>query len=107
MTHDVPIRGQPATTQGIAQGAASRGGDAKADGSAGVAFRALLDELATKAQALEQRSQSVEAASQLAGAVQGARDSLSDALSLHQRMLEAYREALQQSRAPHDDPRKP
>ena len=61
-----------------------------------VAFQALLDELANKARELEQSSLSIAGPKDLAGAVGRAEVSLHEALSLGDRLLEAYRQALQQ-----------
>lgn len=61
----------------------------------GVAFRALLDQLADRAKELEKTSTKSVGASELAGAVEEARDSLQDALQL----IEAYRANAQQSAA--------
>lgn len=59
----------------------------------GAAFRALLDSLADRAKELEKTSTGAVDADQLSGAVDAARGSLQDALSL----IEAYRANLQQS----------
>ncbi len=61
----------------------------------GAAFRALLDSLADRAKELEKTSTKPVSANDLAGAVEEARDSLQDALSL----IEAYRANVQQSAA--------
>jgi flagellar hook-basal body complex protein FliE len=65
----------------------------------GVAFRALLDELELKARDLQQQSRSLERPEDLADAVQGAKASLDDALSIRDRLLEAFRQAQQQDHA--------
>ncbi|MDZ4772656.1 MAG: hypothetical protein SGI72_05920 [Planctomycetota bacterium] len=61
----------------------------------GAAFRALLDSLADRAKELEKTSAKPVDANELAGAVDEARDSLQDALSL----IEAYRANVQSSSA--------
>jgi hypothetical protein len=61
----------------------------------GVAFRALLDQLADRAKELEKTSTKPVGASELAGAVEEARDSLQNALDL----IEAYRANVQQTGA--------
>ena len=63
----------------------------------GAAFRALLERLEERTRELEEQSQSVKDASGLAGAVDTARASLEEAVSLSDQLLEAYREARQQS----------
>lgn len=65
--------------------------------AAGPAFHALLEELQMKAAELERTSQGADDADLLAGAVDTARSSLEDALSLSDQLLEAYREARQQT----------
>lgn len=80
-------------------GAGATGGTPQAPSPAtkdgGAAFRALLDQLADRAKELEKTSAKPVGASELAGAVEEARDSLQDALSL----IEAYRANVQQSAA--------
>ena len=61
----------------------------------GPAFRALLESLQEKAKSLQHDSQHVDRPEELSQAVDRARASLSDALSLSDRLLEAYREAVQ------------
>ncbi len=68
--------------------------------SEGVAFKALLEKLEERARALEETTKTVDDATNLAGAVEGARASLEDALSLSDQLLEAYREARQQTDLP-------
>jgi len=57
------------------------------------AFRVLLDKLQAQARELEEKSQAVEAPEHLAEAVDMARASLDDALSLSDQLLERFREA--------------
>lgn len=59
------------------------------------AFEVLLERLTTRAAELEQRSQRVETPEQVGQAVDAARASLEDALTLGERLLEAYRHARQ------------
>lgn len=68
--------------------------------AASPSFRVLLERLQSKAQALEEASQSVEDPENLAQAVEDARDSLEEAGDLGQRLLEAWREARTQGRLP-------
>ena len=57
------------------------------------AFRVLLERLQEQAHELAEKSKGVDGAAELSGAVDVARASLDDALSLSDRLLEAYREA--------------
>lgn len=61
------------------------------DAGQGVAFRALLEQLADRAKALEESSTKPMKADDLAGAVDRAHESLQDALSLSNQLIEAYR----------------
>ncbi len=62
------------------------------------AFEALLERLTTRAAELEQKTKTLSAPEQLPGALDAARSSLEDALTLGEELLEAYRVA--QHRAP-------
>lgn len=66
----------------------------------GIAFRALLERLERDARALEQDSGRIQDPKDLAGAVDRAHASLQDALTLGDRLIEAYREALAQKSTP-------
>jgi hypothetical protein len=70
------------------------------DPARGIAFRALLEQLDRDARALEQHSTAIRDAEELAGAVDRAGTSLQDALSLGDRLLEAYRATLARSEGP-------
>jgi len=85
-----PLRGvQPA---GGAE--RTRPHDPKANAATGgPAFRALLAELQERATALHESSQDVADPAELKGAVDAARATLQDALSLGDQVLEAYRSA--------------
>jgi len=61
------------------------------------AFEALLEKLQSHAQVLGEKSQQVSDPEHLSGAVEAAKASLDDAVSLGDRLLEAYREARQQT----------
>jgi hypothetical protein len=63
----------------------------------GPAFEALLEKLQAQAEGLRQKSEELSEPSQLASAVDMARSSLDDALSLSQQLLEAYRADVQKS----------
>ncbi len=63
----------------------------------GVVFKALLEKLEERARALEETTKTVDDATNLAGAVEGARASLEDALSLGEELLESYRQSRHQS----------
>jgi flagellar hook-basal body complex protein FliE len=65
----------------------------------GAAFQALLERLETQARELAAQSQTIESPEQLTGAVDRAHASLQDALSLGDRLLEAYRESLARASA--------
>ncbi len=60
-------------------------------------FEILLERLQTHTQELDEKSQQVSDPEHLSGAVEAAKASLDDAVSLSDRLLEAYREARQQS----------
>jgi len=62
---------------------------------AGPAFRALLEQLKSGAQDLTRASEALEKPEELAGAVDRARATLDDALSLGDQLLEAFRAANQ------------
>ena len=66
-------------------------------GETSPSFEALLEKLQTHAQVLGEKSQQVSDPEQLSGAVEAAKASLDDAVSLGDRLLEAYREARQQT----------
>lgn len=83
-----------ATNVGSATGP-SQGAGAKSSAASGMAFRALLDQLADRAKALEATSEKPVDARDLAGAVEQAHGSLQDALQLSAQLLEAYRANLQ------------
>ena len=65
------------------------------------AFQVLLDRLQQRARELEETRETVDDPARLAGAVDSARASLADALSLGEELLEAYRQAQSQT-PPHD-----
>ncbi len=67
--------------------------------AAGAAFHALLERLETQARELEAQSRSIESPKDLTGAVDRAHASLQDALSLGDRLVEAYKEALARNQA--------
>ncbi|QDU86547.1 hypothetical protein Pla163_36980 [Planctomycetes bacterium Pla163] len=78
------------STTGAADDAQRTSGPATS--SDGALFRALLDQLAGSAEKLRQSEGSVTDAASLAGAVEDARSTLDDALSLQEQLLEAYRQ---------------
>jgi len=80
---------------------ATQGTGASTDSlAAGAAFQALLEKLETHARELEAQSKSIENPKDLTGAVDRAHASLQDALSLSDRLVEAYRQALAHAKAP-------
>ena len=88
-----PIPNDPLRQAGIDPASAAGAGKAKktSDPESSAAFRALLDSLAQKAANLDETSQSLGAPDELASAVDDARKSLEDAMSLGDQLLEAYR----------------
>ncbi|MEM9800492.1 MAG: hypothetical protein AAGA20_09200 [Planctomycetota bacterium] len=89
-----PGEPQLAGTQGAGQSQ-----PASADPAAGAAFRALLERLEAKSRALGEASESVDDPHRLAAAVEDARTSVADAVSLGSDLLEAYRAAQQRAAA--------
>jgi len=83
-----PLRG----LEGAAPSSPSKAGAARKSGES-PAFRVLLDKLQAQARELEEKSQAVDAPEHLAEAVDLARASLDDALSLSDQLLESFREA--------------
>lgn len=81
----------------VAQGDGPRGSSASGASANGAVFQALLERLASSTQRLEAREESVTDATSLAGAVEDARQTLGDALSLKEQLLEAYRQRRAQS----------
>lgn len=74
---------------------------ARADGGGAIAFKALLDELEQRAQALDLESRKDLTKDDLAGAVDNARVSLQQMLSLKDQLLEAWQASqLEQPHAP-------
>lgn len=86
MSENLPIQGlRPASEPARpAEGVQSQGG---------AQFRALLDRLQREAASLQQNSGELEDPAALAGAVDQAGSTLSDARSLGDQLLEAYRAA--------------
>ena len=60
-------------------------------------FEVLLERLQTHTQELDEKNQQVSDPKRLSGAVEAAKASLDDAVSLGDRLIEAYREAKLQS----------
>jgi hypothetical protein len=96
MVENIP--GQVPVSRGAAPGkqAASIGAGAAAGGAA---FHALLEKLESNARELELQSRSIQNPKELTGAVDRAHASLQDVLTLGDRLLEAYREALARQQA--------
>jgi len=82
----------PAPLQGPGPGAAQR----SAEGQSGASFRALLEQLEQRADALEERSRSELQPEDLPEAVDEARASMQDALRLSTELLEAWRQSRHQ-----------
>ena len=98
MTHDPNLRGV-----GPAAGLSPHEGPQRprqTDGTGGAAFRVLLDDLQEKTRRLKEDGAALSEPADLAGAVDRARVSIDDALSLSDQLLEAYRAAQQQATPP-------
>jgi hypothetical protein len=78
-------------SRGITPGQPNKPDSAEATG--GPAFHALLEKLQQSARSLSADSEKVEKPDELSGAVDRARSTLNDALSLSDQLLEAYRQA--------------
>ena len=63
------------------------------DKSAGVEFRAMLERLETRASDLAEKTEQDDGPDELGRAVDSARESLEEALTLKDQLLEAYRQA--------------
>lgn len=98
MTQDPSIHGV-----GAAQGPSPGGGSQRTSGG-GTAFRVLLERLEGGARRLQESGDSPLAPEELAGAVDRARATLDDALSLGDQILEAYRAAVQRDEPEEGDP---
>jgi len=96
MTSDVPAAGGPQPVRGP-DAPSKRTAQAPADGPA---FQVLLEKLEQQAAGLRAKSAGLERPEDLAGAVEEARESLEDALSLGAELLEAYRAARRAPPAP-------
>lgn len=79
--------------------ATSQGASPAGPAAAGIAFQALLERLEGHARELEAQTQNIGDSKELAGAVDRAHASLQDALSLSDRLVEAYRAALARPKA--------
>lgn len=88
---------QPPTIQSLNRAQAGTGNSAvQGPSRGGPAFEALLEKLDSHAAELHRKGAAVQNTDHLANAVDSARDTLVDALTLGDQLLEAYREALQQ-----------
>ena len=99
MVHDLP------STSGLGplkSGATARTSPPANPGTAtaGAAFQALLERLEEQARELRASTSAIEGPRDLAGAVDRAHASLQDALTLSDRLVEAYREVLAQPKVP-------
>ncbi len=102
MTDPLPSNrpvGGPDKTRGVGPVSA---GEQRTEAAGGPQFQALLDKIETHARDLADQSRAVEKPEQLAGAVDSARESLEDVLSLKDQLLEAYQQARRQDRAAED-----
>lgn len=94
-----PILNTGAAGAAKAAGSTTRPATPAGPAAAGIAFQALLERLEGHARELEAQTQSIGDSKELAGAVDRAHASLQDALSLSDRLVEAYREALARPKA--------
>ncbi len=91
MDDRIPIQGGPGPIRGV-EPATQKPATAP---EAGPAFRVLLEQLEQQAQGLTRASEGLDEPKELAGAVDRARATLDDALSLGDQLLEAFRAANQ------------
>src|SRR5689334_15061618 len=96
MVENIPNQ-VPASRAAAPAGPAPKSASAAA--ASGAAFQALLEKLESNARELELESQKVQSTHELTGAVDRAHASLQDVLSIGDRLLEAYREALARDQA--------
>ena len=99
MMNQNPIVGGPGAAQ---PGGASSPGT-RPSGEGGPAFRALLEKIEAHARDIKAASEDVADPKSLAGAVDAARASIEDALSLHDQLLETYRASQHQPPTPSED----
>jgi hypothetical protein len=92
MTQDPSLSGV-----GPVRGPTPAEGNRQTRSTGGAAFRALLDELQEKTRQLKEDGAALSEPAELAGAVDRARASIDDALSLSDQLLEAYRAAQQRT----------
>ena len=94
MTENPSIRGGAGPVRNDGPGAAPK--SPKSEGG-GPAFRALLEKLESQARGLREAGETLDRPEELAGAVDRARESIDDAVSLSEELLEAYRAAQQKA----------
>ena len=99
MVDPLPINPESVTGPGRV-GADSPAQRTDADKASGIEFRALLERLETRASDLAEKTEQVDGPDELGRAVDTARASLEEALSLKDQLLEAYRQAERQDSAP-------
>ena len=92
---ETPIRPLPGPEH-VSGGADARKLPQSGPSASGPAFEALLEKLEARARELQDDSGTVENPAELAGAVDRARASLEDALTLSDQLLEAYRQSMRQ-----------
>ena len=96
MADQLPI----STAKGVQNIGSTASKSVSTDAGQGVAFRALLEQLADRAKALEESSTKPMKADDLAGAVDRAHQSLQDALALSGQLIEAYRASVKTKLGP-------
>ena len=89
---DLPMS-SPSPIRGAGAGAPAAAPNKTAGGEDALAFKALLDQLEGRTRDLEQRSRKDLSQDELAGAVEQAKASLEQMLSLQDQVLEAWRAA--------------
>jgi hypothetical protein len=109
-TSSSPMKGPQGAPQSPAKSTRSTSSASPASPTQGaatqaMAFRALLDKLAGRAQELESTSSKPMNADELAGAVDRAHESLQDALTLSEQLIESFRAAQQRAVAPQEPPK--
>ena len=92
-----PVQSSQNAIQGVGKSSPTAPSKGVSSPENGARFRALLDQLQTQVQGLQKTGEGPLKPDELAGAVDQARTSLEDALSLKDQLLEAYRAAQQRS----------
>ncbi len=97
MTDSLPLPVSKIAAAQTTQGVGANSKKSEVGGAGAHAFKALLDQLDERAKALEQESRKDLTKDDLAGAIDNARTSLEQMLSLKDQLLEAWRAASTQA----------